>query len=122
MRRTLLALAVLCPLVGAGVAAADPAPPGASTAGTLTVRAITGREPIPVNRAEITVTRCDETKVVSTLTSGADGRAAIALPDGCYEARVITVPGGCALADTEPVQLEVRRRTAVSTEFRFRCA
>ncbi|MFD4429263.1 hypothetical protein [Nocardia sp. NPDC058497] len=122
MRRTLLALSVLCPLVGAGLAAADPAPPGTSAAGTLTVRAITGREPIPVNRAEITLTRCGESKVVTTLTSGADGRATVALPDGCYEAKVITVPGGCALADVEPVRLEVARGTKVGTEFRFRCA
>ncbi|WP_342801569.1 hypothetical protein [Nocardia sp. No.11] len=120
MRRTLLALSVLCPLVGAGPVAADPAPPG--TAGTLTVLAFTGRDPIPVNRAEITVTRCGESPVVTTLTSGADGRATAALPDGCYEAKVITVPGGCALADTAPVRLQVAAGRQVSTEFRFRCA
>lgn len=122
MRRTLLALSVLCPLVGAGVVAADPAPPGTSTAGTLTVLAFTGREPIPVNRAEIAVTRCGESQVVTTLTSGADGRATAALPDGCYEAKVITVPGGCALADVDPVRLQVAAGTAVGAEFRFRCA
>ncbi|MEV0687075.1 hypothetical protein AB0I35_24725 [Nocardia sp. NPDC050378] len=119
MRRSLLALSVLAPLMIAGVASADPAPPGT---GTLTVRAITGSEPMPVNRADIEVRACGAEEVVTTLVSGADGSASIALPDGCYEARVATVPGGCGLADTEPVRRTVTAGTEARAEFRFRCA
>ncbi|MFE3546333.1 hypothetical protein ACFXK0_25515 [Nocardia sp. NPDC059177] len=119
MRRTLLALTALAPLAVAGVAAADPAPP---QDGTLTVRAVTGREPIPVNRAQITVTACDTDQVVATLVSGKDGSATVTLPVGCYEARVTTVPGGCGLNDREPARLQVAAGTEVRTDFRFGCA
>ncbi|WP_336083165.1 hypothetical protein [Nocardia sp. SSK8] len=119
MRRTLLALIALGPLAVAAAAAADPAPPGS---GTLTVRAITGLEPIPVNRAEITVTACGTDQVVATLVSGKDGSATVALPIGCYEARVTTVPGGCGLNDREPARLDVAAGTEVRADFRFGCA
>lgn len=119
MRRTLFALLVVAPLMVTGVASADPAPPNT---GTLTVRAITGSEPIPVNRADIAVTPCDAEQVLATLVSGADGRATMALPEGCYEARVVTTPGGCALTDTEPVRLTVAAGTDARAEFRFGCA
>ncbi|MFD3594984.1 hypothetical protein ACFWU5_19850 [Nocardia sp. NPDC058640] len=143
MRRTLLALSVLCPLVVAGVAAAEPTPPGtgSSTApgtnpstpaqtgssapqgtGTLTAWAFTGSEPMPVNRADIAVTPCDATQVVATLVSGADGRATVALPVGCYEAKVVTVPGGCGLAVTDPVKVTVSASREARADFRFRCA
>ncbi|NUK82608.1 hypothetical protein HRW23_35780, partial [Streptomyces lunaelactis] len=72
MRRTFLALSVLTPLMVSGVASADPAPQGT---GSLTAWTFTGREPIPVNRADIEVTPCDTKQVVATLVSGADGRA-----------------------------------------------
>ncbi|MFD4462483.1 hypothetical protein [Nocardia sp. NPDC058480] len=117
MRRTFLALSVLAPLMVTGVASADPAPQG-----TLTAWAFTGREPIPVNRADIEVTPCDAKQVVATLVSGADGRATVALPVGCYEAKVVTVPGGCGLAVTEPVRVTVAAGTETRADFRFGCA
>ncbi|MFC4376984.1 hypothetical protein ACFO5K_23130 [Nocardia halotolerans] len=119
MRSALLALSVLAPLVATGIAHADPAP---TDTGTLTVRAITGSEPIPVNRADITVTPCGAEQPVAVLLSGADGRATVTLPVGCYDAQVATVPGGCGLADTEPVRLTVAAGTEARAEFRFRCA
>ena len=122
MRRTLLVLSVLCPLVAAGVAAAEPADTEPADTGTLTVRAITGREPIPVNRAQITVTPCDAEYAVATLVSGKDGSATVALPAGCYEARVVTVPGGCGLTDPAPARREVVAGTEVGVDFRFGCA
>lgn len=119
MRRTLLALSVLCPLALAGVASADPAPPGT---GTLTVRAFTGSEPMPVNRATIEVRPCDAKQVVATLVSGADGHVTTTLPVGCYEAEVATVPGGCGLTDTEPVRVTVAAEAEARVGFRFGCA
>ncbi|MDO3649662.1 hypothetical protein [Nocardia mangyaensis] len=119
MRRTLLALSALCPLAFAGVAAADPAPPGT---GTLTVRAFTGSEPLPVNRADIAVTPCDAEEAIVTLVSGPDGSATVSLPDGCYEAKVVTVPGGCGLTDTDPVRLTVVAGAEAQAGFRFGCA
>lgn len=119
MRRTLLVLFALGPLAISGVAAADPAPPGE---GTVTVRAITGSEPIAVNRADITLTPCDAEEAVATLVSGADGRASVTLPAGCYEAAVATVPGGCGLRDHTPVRLTVRAGEEAEAEFRFGCA
>ncbi|MFF2087132.1 hypothetical protein ACFVVM_25430 [Nocardia sp. NPDC058176] len=119
MRRTLLALSALCPLAVAGVAAADPAPPGT---GTLTVRAFTGSEPLPVNRADIAVTPCDSDEVIVTLVSGPDGSATVSLPAGCYEAEVVTVPGGCGLTDTDPVRRTVAEGTEAHAGFRFGCA
>ncbi len=119
MRGTLLALSVLCPLAVTGVASADPAPPGN---GTLTVRAFTGSEPIPVNRATIEVTPCDAKQVVATLVSGADGHVTATLPAGCYQARVATVPGGCGLTDTAPVRVTVAAGTDARAGFRFGCA
>ncbi|WP_280307014.1 hypothetical protein [Nocardia neocaledoniensis] len=119
MRRTLLALSVLCPLVGAGLAAAEPAPPGA---GTLSIHTFTGREPIPVNRADIAVSPCGADQAVATVVSGADGRASTALPAGCYEARVAKVPGGCALADEAPVRVTVAAGKDAEAGFRFHCA
>ncbi|MFD6400182.1 hypothetical protein [Nocardia sp. NPDC060249] len=119
MRRTFFALSVLAPLMVSGVATADPAPQGT---GTLTAWTFTGREPIPVNRADIEVTPCDAKQVVATLVSGADGRATVALPTGCYEARVVTVPGGCGLAVTEPVRVIVAAGAPARADFRFGCA
>lgn len=119
MRRTFLALSVLAPLMVTGVAGAEPAPPGT---GTLTAWAFTGREPVPVNRADIAVTPCDADQVVATLVSGADGRASVALPVGCYEAKVVTVPGGCGLAVTEPVRVTLTAGTESRADFRFGCA
>ncbi|MFD3509876.1 hypothetical protein [Nocardia sp. NPDC058666] len=119
MRRTFLALSVLTPLLVTGIASADPAPP---TAGTLTVWAFTGSEPMPVNRADIAVTPCDAKRPVTTLVSGADGRATVALPVGCYEAKVVTVPGGCGLTTAEPVRVTVAAGTEAKANFRFGCA
>ncbi|MEV0332563.1 hypothetical protein [Nocardia sp. NPDC050717] len=119
MRRTLLALSVLCPLVGAGVAAAEPVPPGS---GTLSIHTFTGREPMPVNRADVAVTPCGANQVVATVVSGADGRADTTLPAGCYEAVVAKVPGGCALADEAPVRVTVAVGKEAEAGFRFRCA
>ncbi len=119
MRPTFLALSVLAPLMVSGVASADPAPVGT---GLLTVWTFTGREPMPVNRADIEVTPCDAKQVVATLVSGADGRATVALPVGCYEAEVVTVPGGCGLAVTEPVRVTVAAGTEARADFRFGCA
>lgn len=116
MRRTLLALSVLCPLVGAAVAAADPG------AGTLSIHTFTGREPIPVNRADVAVTPCGADQVVATVVSGADGRATTTLPAGCYEAAVSKVPGGCAMSDKAPVRVTVTAGKDASAEFRFHCA
>ncbi|GEM32779.1 hypothetical protein NN3_37860 [Nocardia neocaledoniensis NBRC 108232] len=119
MRRTLLALSVLCPLVGAAAAAAEPVPPGA---GTLSIHTFTGREPIPVNRADVAVTPCGAKQVIATVVSGADGRATTTLPAGCYEAVVAKVPGGCALADEAPVRVTVTVGKDAEAGFRFRCA
>ncbi|MFC4127503.1 hypothetical protein [Nocardia rhizosphaerae] len=119
MRHTLLVLFALAPLTAGAVATADPAPPGA---GTLTIHTFTGREPIPVNRADVAITPCGAEQVVATLVSGADGEANMALPDGCYEAKVAKVPGGCALADTAPVRVTVAAGTEARAGFRFQCA
>ncbi|MFC6013191.1 hypothetical protein [Nocardia lasii] len=119
MRRTLLALSVLGPLALAGIATADPAPP---TEGTLTVHAFTGREILPVNHADIAVTPCDTTEPIVTLISGADGRATIALPTGCYDVGVATVPVGCGLRTDTPVQVSVTPGTESRADFRFGCA
>ncbi|MFE1593933.1 hypothetical protein [Nocardia sp. NPDC058705] len=119
MRATFLALSVLAPLMVTGVAGADPAPPGT---GTLTAWAFTGSEPIPVNRADIAVTPCGAEQVVATLVSGADGRASVALPVGCYEAKVVAVPGGCGLAVTEAVRVTLTAGTESRADFRFGCA
>ncbi|MFD3747266.1 hypothetical protein [Nocardia sp. NPDC058633] len=119
MRRTFLVLSVLAPLMVTGVASADPVP---RETGTLTAWTFTGREPIPVNRADIEVTPCDATQVVAALVSGPDGRASVTLPVGCYEAKVVTVPGGCGLAVTEPVRVTVAAGTEARADFRFGCA
>lgn len=119
MRRTLLALSVLGPLAFAGVATAEPTPP---TEGTLTVHAFTGREPLPVNRADIAVTPCAATTAITTLVSGADGRATVTLPAGCYEVAVAKVPVGCGLHNSTPVQVTVAAGTEARAGFRFGCA
>ncbi|TCJ93710.1 SpaA isopeptide-forming pilin-related protein [Nocardia alba] len=119
MRRTFLALSVLAPLMVSGVASADPAP---RETGSLTAWTFTGREPVPVNRADIAVTPCETKQAVAKLVTGADGRATIALPAGCYEVKVVTVPGGCGLAVTEPVRVTVTAGSPARADFRFGCA
>ncbi|MFI6365266.1 hypothetical protein ACIBG0_21215 [Nocardia sp. NPDC050630] len=121
MRNTLLVTSVL----GAALVAMLPegtARAQAPSDGPLKVRASTGTDQLPVTGVGVGITTCAAGPVLATLTTGGDGTATQAFPNGCYQAQVTSVPSGCELASIAYVQVDVAPGAIPVASFQFRCA
>lgn len=122
MRNTLLVTSVLGAALVAMLLPAGAAGAQAPSDGPLKVQASTGTDQLPVTGVGVGITTCAAGPVLATLTTGGDGTATQAFPNGCYQAQVTSVPSGCELASIAYVQVDVAPGATPLASFQFRCA